>query len=81
MFALRFIFWSSEEAGSLSRADLGGVEVKSLLVTEKKITAMSLDVLNKRLFWVQEGGEGSDSHIGSCDYDGNSIQLIKHPTQ
>ncbi|XP_013006059.1 pro-epidermal growth factor isoform X1 [Cavia porcellus] len=77
----RFIFWSSEEAGSLSRADLGGVEVKSLLVTEKKITAMSLDVLNKRLFWVQEGGEGSDSHIGSCDYDGNSIQLIKHPTQ
>ncbi|KAM6147989.1 pro-epidermal growth factor [Erethizon dorsatum] len=77
----RFIFWSSEVAGSLHRADLSGVEVKTLLVTSEKIIAMSLAVLDKRLFWIQENREGSDSRIRSCDYDGGSIQLIKHPTQ
>ncbi|XP_004866257.1 pro-epidermal growth factor [Heterocephalus glaber] len=77
----RFIFWSSEAAGSLHRADLSGVEVKTLLVTPEKIEAMSLDVLNKRLFWIQENREESDSHICSCDYNGGSIQLSKHPTQ
>lgn len=79
--ALRFIFWSSEVASSLHRADLSGAEVKTLLVTSEKITATSLDVLDKRLFWVQDNREESDSRICSCDYNGRSIQLIKHPTQ
>ncbi|XP_013360879.1 PREDICTED: pro-epidermal growth factor isoform X2 [Chinchilla lanigera] len=77
----RFIFWSSEVASSLHRADLSGVEVKTLFMTSAKIIAMSLDVLDKRLFWIQENREGSNSHICSCDYDGGSIQLIKHPAQ
>uniref|UniRef100_A0A2I3MDT3 Pro-epidermal growth factor n=1 Tax=Papio anubis TaxID=9555 RepID=A0A2I3MDT3_PAPAN len=77
----RFIFWSSEVAGSLYRADLDGVEVKSLLETSEKITAVSLDVLDKRLFWIQYSREGSNSLIGSCDYDGGSVRVSKHPTQ
>jgi epidermal growth factor len=81
LFALRFIFWSSEVAGSLHRADLSGIEVKTLLETPEKITAMSLDVPDKRLFWVQENREGSNCHIWSCDYDGGSVHVIKHQTQ
>uniref|UniRef100_A0A2K5XRY9 Pro-epidermal growth factor n=1 Tax=Mandrillus leucophaeus TaxID=9568 RepID=A0A2K5XRY9_MANLE len=77
----RFIFWSSEVAGSLHRADLDGVEVKSLLETSEKITAVSLDVLDKRLFWIQYSSEGSNSLICSCDYDGGSVRVSKHPTQ
>ncbi|XP_030653873.1 pro-epidermal growth factor isoform X4 [Nomascus leucogenys] len=77
----RFIFWSSEVAGSLYRADLDGVEVKALLETSEKITAVSLDVLDKRLFWIQYNREGSNSLICSCDYDGGSVHISKHPTQ
>lgn len=81
VFSLRFIFWSSEVAGSLYRADLDGVEVKSLLETSEKIIAVSLDVLDKRLFWIQYSREGSNSLICSCDYDGGSVRVSKHPTQ
>ncbi|XP_063579644.1 pro-epidermal growth factor isoform X8 [Pongo abelii] len=77
----RFIFWSSEVAGSLYRADLDGVEVRALLETSEKITAVSLDVLEKRLFWIQYNREGSNSLICSCDYDGGSVHISKHPTQ
>lgn len=79
--AHRFIFWSSEVAGSLHRADLNGVGVKMLLETSEKITAMSLDVLDKRLFWIQHNREGSNSHICSCDYNGGSVHFSKHLTQ
>ncbi|KAL0594411.1 Pro-epidermal growth factor, partial [Plecturocebus cupreus] len=68
-------------AGSLHRADLDGVEVKALLETSEKITAVSLDVLDKRLFWIQYNREGSNSLICSCDYDGGSVQMSKRHTQ
>ncbi|EPY78064.1 hypothetical protein CB1_001130008 [Camelus ferus] len=81
LLAYRFMFWSSEVAGSLHRADLSGVEVKLLLETSEKIAAVSLDVLDKRLFWIQNNREGSDSRIWSCDYDGGSVHFSKHLTQ
>lgn len=68
-------------AGSLQRADLSGVEVKILVETAEKITAMSLDVLDKRLFWVQYDREGSNSRICSCDYDGGSVHFSKYLSQ
>nr|XP_025873398.1 pro-epidermal growth factor isoform X1 [Vulpes vulpes] len=79
----RFIFWSSEVAvaGSLHRADLNGVEEKILLQTSERITAVSLDVLDKQLFWIQYSRDGSNSHIYSCNYDGGSVHLSKHLTQ
>lgn len=81
VFAPRFVFWSSEVAGSLHRADLKGVEVKILFETSEKITAMSLDVLDKRLFWIQHNREGSNSRVCSCDYDGGSVHFSKHLAQ
>ncbi|GAB5570566.1 pro-epidermal growth factor precursor [Prionailurus iriomotensis] len=68
-------------AGSLHRADLNGVEVKILLETSERITAVSLDVLDKRLFWIQNNRDGSNSYICSCNYDGGSVHFNKHLTQ
>ena len=49
------------------------MEVKLLLETSETITAVSLDMLDKRLFWIQyHRGEG-DPRICSCDYDGGSV--------
>lgn len=68
-------------AGSLHRAGLSGVDVRTLLETVERITALTLDVLGKRLFWVQDSAEGRHACIRSCDYDGGSVQLLKHQTQ
>lgn len=81
MSALRLLFWSSEAAGSLHRADLNGVEEKVLLQTSGKITAVSLDVLEKQLFWIQYDREGNNSRVCSSDYDGGSVRCCKHLTQ
>lgn len=77
----RLVFWSSEVAGSLHRADLSGVDVKTLLETPERIASLTLDGLDKRLFWVQDSGEGRQAYIRSCDYDGGSVHLIKHQTR
>lgn len=77
----RLIFWSSEVPGSLHRAALSGVDVKTLLETPERIAALTLDGLEKRLFWAQDSGEGRQAYIRSCDYDGGSVHLIKHQTQ
>ncbi|MXQ81573.1 hypothetical protein E5288_WYG011917 [Bos mutus] len=63
---------------SLHRADLGGMEVKLLLETSEKIAALSLDMLDKRLFWIQYHRGGGDPHICSCDYDGGSVLFSKY---
>ncbi|KAG5207445.1 hypothetical protein JEQ12_017209 [Ovis aries] len=68
-----------EVAGSLHRAALGGMEVKLLLETSGKIAAVSLDELDKRLFWIQYHREGGDPCICSCDYDGGSVPFSKYP--
>ncbi|EDL12238.1 epidermal growth factor, isoform CRA_b [Mus musculus] len=73
----RLMFWSSEVTGSLHRAHLKGVDVKTLLETGG-ISVLTLDVLDKRLFWVQDSGEGSHAYIHSCDYEGGSVRLIRH---
>lgn len=77
MFISRLMFWSSEVTGSLHRAHLKGVDVKTLLETGG-ISVLTLDVLDKRLFWVQDSGEGSHAYIHSCDYEGGSVRLIRH---
>ncbi|KAI4572587.1 hypothetical protein MJG53_006087 [Ovis ammon polii x Ovis aries] len=55
------------------------MEVKLLLETSGKIAAVSLDELDKRLFWIQYHREGGDPCICSCDYDGGSVPFSKYP--
>ncbi|XP_019355690.1 pro-epidermal growth factor isoform X1 [Alligator mississippiensis] len=78
----RFVFWSSDSAlPSILRARLDGTDMRGILRTTEKIKAISLDFADVRIFWVQYDSEEDISHVGSCDYNGGSIHLLKHSAQ
>uniref|UniRef100_A0A668AJ61 Epidermal growth factor n=1 Tax=Myripristis murdjan TaxID=586833 RepID=A0A668AJ61_9TELE len=72
----RFLFWlSGGMSPSIQRCDVTGQKTTTLIKTAEQLKALSIDWVDKRLFWVQFGLEGQ-SAIGSCDYDGNVINII-----
>lgn len=77
--ACRLLFWSSDgTVSSIHRLSLSGSDVRSVLRTTEKIKAMSLDLVDRRLYWIQHDHGKDISHIGSCDYDGGAIRLLKN---
>ncbi|XP_043917401.1 pro-epidermal growth factor isoform X2 [Protopterus annectens] len=77
----RFIFWASN--GSISRifrASLQGANLTTILRSSQKVKSLSLDLIDKRIFWIQHNIEDISS-IGSCDYSGGFFQLMKQSTQ
>uniref|UniRef100_A0A8C8RPT6 Pro-epidermal growth factor n=1 Tax=Pelusios castaneus TaxID=367368 RepID=A0A8C8RPT6_9SAUR len=75
----RFIFWSSDSiVSSIHRAILDGTDMRSVLRTPEKITTITLDFIDTRLFWIQYDSVEDVSRIGSCDYNGGAIHLPKH---
>ncbi|KAJ8367595.1 hypothetical protein AAFF_G00314450 [Aldrovandia affinis] len=75
----RFIFWVSHGISpSIQRSNLDGEMTSTVLKTSDRLTTLSLDFSDKRLFWVQFGLEHRGA-IGSCDYNGNIINIIKQP--
>uniref|UniRef100_A0A667ZPV4 Epidermal growth factor n=1 Tax=Myripristis murdjan TaxID=586833 RepID=A0A667ZPV4_9TELE len=75
----RFLFWlSGGMSPSIQRCDVTGQKTTTLIKTAEQLKALSIDWVDKRLFWVQFGLEGQ-SAIGSCDYDGNVINIIDQP--
>ncbi|XP_056659056.1 pro-epidermal growth factor isoform X1 [Monodelphis domestica] len=78
----RFIFWVADNiTGTINRANLNGTDMKILLKRSQTIKMISLDVIDQKLFWIQYSGEESDLHVGSCNYDGGSVQLLSHFTK
>ncbi|NXX80875.1 EGF factor, partial [Urocolius indicus] len=74
----RLLFWSSDGIiSSLCRASLSGSVVRYILRTTEKIKAISLDLVDTRLYWIQHDLRKEISHIGSCDYDGGAVRLLK----
>ncbi|NXC12608.1 EGF factor, partial [Corythaeola cristata] len=75
----RLLFWSSDgTVSSIHRVSLSGSDVRNVLRTTEKIKAISLDLVDTRLYWIQHDHEKEISHIGSCDYDGRASHLLKN---
>ncbi|KAI4872410.1 hypothetical protein NFI96_033211 [Prochilodus magdalenae] len=75
----RFLFWlSAGVTPSIQRSDtVGGVRTTVLKVPDR-LLALALDPVDRRLFWVQQG-PGKPSALGSCDYNGNLINVVNQP--
>uniref|UniRef100_A0A8B9D692 Pro-epidermal growth factor n=1 Tax=Anser cygnoides TaxID=8845 RepID=A0A8B9D692_ANSCY len=72
------LFWSSDSTvSSIYRASLNGNDVRNILRTTEKIKAISLDLVDIRLYWIQHDHGKEISHIGSCDYDGGAVHLLQ----
>ncbi|KAM6267572.1 pro-epidermal growth factor isoform 2-T2 [Spheniscus humboldti] len=75
----RLLFWSSDgTVSSIHRVSLSGSGVRNVLRTTEKIKAISLDLVDTRLYWIQHDHGKEISHIGSCDYDGGAVRLLKN---
>ncbi|KAK2519884.1 Egf [Columba guinea] len=75
----RLLFWSSEgTVSNIHRVSLIGSIVRTLLRTTEKIKAISLDLVDTRLYWIQHDHRKEISHIGSCNYDGGAVRLLKN---
>ncbi|MBN3319878.1 EGF factor, partial [Atractosteus spatula] len=73
----RMIFWISDGSmPSIHRANLEGEMTTTVLKTTHRLITISLDIVDKRLFWVQFSSEDG-SVVGSCDYNGNFIHILK----
>uniref|UniRef100_A0A4W5JGK8 Epidermal growth factor n=1 Tax=Hucho hucho TaxID=62062 RepID=A0A4W5JGK8_9TELE len=72
----RFIFWLSDGiTPSIQRSEVEGEMITTVLKIPERLGGLSVDRMDKRLFWVQFSLEG-ESAIGSCDYNGNVINVI-----
>ncbi|XP_064874306.1 pro-epidermal growth factor [Oncorhynchus nerka] len=75
----RFIFWLSDGiTPSIQRSDVAGEMITTVLKIPERLGGLSVDRTDKRLFWVQFSLEG-ESAIGSCDYNGNVVNVIDQP--
>ncbi|NXF38451.1 EGF factor, partial [Nyctibius bracteatus] len=75
----RLLFWSSDgTVSSIHRVSLSGSVVRNVLRTTEKIKAISLDLVDTRLYWIQHDHGKEISYIGSCNYDGGAVRLLKN---
>ncbi|XP_026703808.1 pro-epidermal growth factor isoform X2 [Athene cunicularia] len=75
----RLLFWSSDgTVSSIHRVSLSGSDVRNVLRTTERIKAISLDLVDTRLYWIQYDHRKEISHIASCNYDGGAVRLLKN---
>uniref|UniRef100_A0A672NP98 Pro-epidermal growth factor-like n=1 Tax=Sinocyclocheilus grahami TaxID=75366 RepID=A0A672NP98_SINGR len=72
----RYIFWLSDGlTPSLQRSDMTGGKRTTVLKAADRLKILAIDHRDRRLFWVQQG-QGVHTAMGSCNYDGNIINVF-----
>uniref|UniRef100_A0A671PV14 Pro-epidermal growth factor-like n=1 Tax=Sinocyclocheilus anshuiensis TaxID=1608454 RepID=A0A671PV14_9TELE len=72
----RYIFWLSDGlTPSLQRSDMTGGKRTTVLKAADRLKVLAIDHRDRRLFWVQQG-QGVNTAMGSCNYDGNIINVF-----
>ncbi|XP_073777403.1 pro-epidermal growth factor isoform X1 [Danio rerio] len=72
----RYIFWLSDGAtSSIQRSDMTGKMMSTVLKVADRLKVLAVDHRDRRLFWVQQGQRGHTA-MGSCNYDGNIINVF-----
>ncbi|XP_048032997.1 pro-epidermal growth factor [Megalobrama amblycephala] len=75
----RYIFWLSDGVTpSIQRSDVTGGKKATVLKVADRLKVLAIDHRDRRLFWVQQG-QGGLTAMGSCNYDGNIINVFNHP--
>ncbi|XP_067312647.1 pro-epidermal growth factor [Pseudorasbora parva] len=75
----RYIFWLSNGlTSSIQRSDMTGGKIATVLKVADRLKGLALDHRDRRLFWVQQG-QGGHTAMGSCNYDGNIINVFNQP--
>ncbi|XP_036237859.1 LOW QUALITY PROTEIN: pro-epidermal growth factor [Molothrus ater] len=75
----RLLFLSSDgTVSSIHRASLSGSDMINILKTTEKIKAISLDLVDTRLYWIQHDHGKEISQIGSCDYEGGAVRFLRN---
>ncbi|XP_069782270.1 pro-epidermal growth factor isoform X2 [Narcine bancroftii] len=73
-----YIFWASEgSVPRIHRANLNATRDIPIVKTKTTVKSLTVDLVDKRLFWVQSHAVNTSSSIRSCDYTGGSAQIIK----
>ena len=49
-----------------------------MLTVRGQLTALTLDLADRRLFWAQFGSDLQGT-IGSCDYNGENVTIMNPP--
>ncbi|XP_051944898.1 pro-epidermal growth factor [Xyrauchen texanus] len=74
----RYIFWLSDGVTpSIQRSDITGGMMATVLKVADRLKVLAIDHRDRRLFWVQQG-LGVHTAMGSCNYDGNIINVFNH---
>ncbi|CAL8330042.1 unnamed protein product [Gadus morhua 'NCC'] len=75
----RVLFWlSGGPVSSIQRADLSGRTPAALIAVRGQLTALTLDLADRRLFWARFGSNLQGA-ICSCDYDGENVTIMNPP--
>ncbi|KAM4708601.1 pro-epidermal growth factor [Discoglossus pictus] len=73
------LFWSSDSTlSAIEKAHLDGKNLTSVIELRGKIMGLTLDLSDKRIYWILYTSENGDSSIGSCTYNGDSATVVKY---
>ncbi|XP_063314421.1 pro-epidermal growth factor isoform X2 [Pelobates fuscus] len=73
------LFWSSEgPLYTIQRANLSGNNMTSVIEAKGEIKSLTLDTMDKRIYWLVFERKTGVSSIGSCTYNGDLTLVLKY---